>query len=103
MPAKPNATVCGVPAKLSRPLSNSGQHIAPEQRRPGQYASISKPGAKRLVQALFGHARLPRPGHGVKLCGDQFLHNISGSFQVTRYAAGEFAGTAKRRKPRKRR
>jgi hypothetical protein len=99
MPApKPNATVCGVPVYIGKPISYGGGHIAPTARHLGQYASISKPGAKRLMDALFGHTRLPRPGYEVKLCEDQYLSSMSGSMQIERRASGDFRGVRRRKR-----
>lgn len=104
MPAKPNATVCGVPARLGGAVHYGGGHITTGVGRLGHWRSISKPGARRLMKALFGHERLPRPGHEVKLCDDQYLESMSGSLQVVRRASGEMRGgrRARRRHVRQR-
>lgn len=104
MPVKPNARICGVPTKVGRPISYGGGHIVPSARKLGQYASISKPGARRLMEALFGPGkRPPRPGYEVRLCADQYLVNRSGSFEIVRRASGEFQGVRTRRRRRRRR
>lgn len=100
MPVKPNATVCGVSTRLGKSIDYGGGHIAPTARRLGVYAPISKPGARRLMRALFGHERLPRPGYEVTLCDNQYLGNMSGSFQVERRASGDFRGVTRRRRRR---
>lgn len=89
---KPNATVCGVPTRLSHAIRYGGGNIYSGARNIGQYASISKPGAKRMMLALFGHARLPRPGYETKLCGDQYMENMNGLYHIVRRAPGDFQG-----------
>lgn len=97
---KPNATVCGVPTYLGGSIYYSGGHLTTVPGKLGHHRSISKPGAKRLLSALFGHERLPRPGHEIQLCGDQYLENMSGSYQVRKRGSGEMSG-ARRRKRRR--
>jgi len=100
--SKPNATVCGIPATLGGPI-RFGAGGRPTKLDPaggfiGTHRAISKPGAKRLVQALFGpNARLPRSGQQLELCSKQFLVN-QGGFDIYRYDTGEIAGARKRRK-----
>lgn len=98
---KPNATVCGIPTRIGGTIRYGGGNVYVNARDIGGYASISKPGAKRLMMALFGHARLPRPGYETKLCADQYLVNMSGSLQVNRRASGPIAGPSRKRRRRR--
>jgi hypothetical protein len=95
----PNATVCGIPTSLGGAVHYDGGHLTTGIGPLGHWRAISKPAAKRLLSSLFGHERLPRPGYEVKLCGDQYLENISGSFQVRKRGSGEMSG--RRRKARR--
>ena len=99
--SKPNATVCGVPTRLGGAIHYGGGHLTTGVGPLGHWRAISKPGAKRLLKALFGHERTPRPGHEVKLCDAQFLENMSGSFQVVRRASGEMRGVRGRRRSKR--
>jgi hypothetical protein len=94
----PNTTVCGIPTHLGGPIHYGGGHITVGVGKLGHYRSISKPGAKRLLKSLFGHERTPRPGYEIKLCGDQYLENMSGSFQIRKRVPGDISG-AKREPP----
>lgn len=97
MAPKPNSTVCGVPTSLGGPLHWEGSDTKVGIGPKGHYRSISKPGAKRLVQAIFGdNAKVPRVNTSIKLCDDQYLENVSGSFQVARNAPGELRGAPHR-------
>lgn len=95
-----NATVCGIPTFLGGAVHYGGGHLTTGVGKLGHWRSIGKPGAKRLMKALFGHERVPRPGYEVKLCDDQYLENIAGSFQVVRRAPGEMRGARRKRRRR---
>lgn len=92
MAVKPNATVCGIPTSLGGAVNDHGGRLATGVGPTGHWRAISKPGARRLLQALFGHERLPRLGHSIKLCDDQYLDNVH-TLQVRRTAPGEMRGT----------
>jgi hypothetical protein len=100
MARKPTKTVCGVPADVGDPIyskADGSLTVDPAQavgntRRYG----MSKPGAKRLATALG--LPVPRMGHQVKLCSDQYLVNLSGMFYVVRTASGDLQGRRRRRR-----
>lgn len=102
---KPNATVCGIPARLGGVIrfgaSGRATALDPAGGFIGSHRAISTPGAKKLVQALFGpKARLPRAGQKLQLCGNQFLI-CHGGCDIYRYDTGEIAGARKRKKRRR--
>lgn len=91
--------ICGIPAKtggiikydLRGPFVDDPSRVAL-----GSYVALSKPEAKRLATAL--NVKVPRVGYAVQLCGEQYLENQAGSFQVNRRATGEFRGTKVKRR-----
>lgn len=89
---KPNAVVCGIPTRVGKRTSYGGGNIYPGAVNIGSYAPISKPNAKNLMRALFGHERLPRPGYEVPLCGYQYLENKAGKLEIVRRQSGGFQG-----------
>lgn len=95
MPVKPNATVCGVPTSLGGAIHDDGGNLRTGVGPAGHWRAISKPGAKRLMKAIFGHERLPRLGQSVKLCDGQYLDNVH-TFQVRRDQPGEMRGAGRR-------
>ena len=100
--------VCGFNLKASKDIfyDVSGSPFVtetPERKAIGKYVSISKPEAKRLVQFIFGpNAKVPRTNQATRLCDDQYLENVSGSFQVNRRASGDFRGLRATRRKRRR-
>jgi hypothetical protein len=103
MALKPNKTVCGIPVHIAGSIFHKdagGSPTVNEREAVGAYrrAAISKPGAKRLAEALG--LRLPRAGYEIKLCTDQYLVHNGAGFDVVRRAHGDFSGTTKRRRRR---
>ena len=101
MAYKPNATVCGVPEVLGGPIHYNSTSPKPGVGTNGHYRAISRPGAKRVVKALFGHERLPRPGFERKLCENQYLVNNLGSLDIVRRGPGDIRGARRRKRSRR--
>lgn len=98
MSVKPNAVVCGIPTSLGGAVHDDDGRLKVGVGARGHWRAISKPGAQRLVRALFGpSARLPRLGHSIKLCDDQYLDNVH-TLQVRRTAPGEMRGARRARR-----
>lgn len=86
--------VCGVNVLVTGINQYGGGHIAPTARYLGQYGSIGKASAKKLVDR-FGF-RLPRPGYEMKLCDGIKLGNKSGRFELV--TDPHMLGQARRRR-----
>ena len=84
----PRIKVCGLPVLVWGETVYSAGPGSPESGRAGK---VSRATALRL-SAVAGHPRPPGPGSEMRVCGQTWLVNAGGRFEIARREPGAFAG-----------